>query len=94
MSNPMPSPTPAGYYGLQLSEDVEAEIEALDFKKLTHLISEVSQSIQFDINHVAFQNVSDEFDSVFDDLGERGRIAILRWLSDRLASLANSRITA
>jgi hypothetical protein len=83
----MPFQQTAGYYGLQLSPEAEAEITSFNFQELATLNHEVAfRLITFRVNICTLfttQKTEDEINK----LSTSDCIALLRWLSDRLAFL-------
>ncbi|NMF60159.1 hypothetical protein [Pseudanabaena yagii] len=82
----MAFPQPAGYYGLQLSEQTEAEISKLSDKALLEVVHDLVSAIRHRtdfVNYVLHYNTCSEIDM----LSTEKKVDLLRWLSDRLAFL-------
>lgn len=82
------NPNPAGYYGLKLSESVEQELAHLSDKPLLEVIHDVTTSIRHRTDFVTYVlhfNSSSEIEA----LSTENKIALLRWLCERLAWLNN-----
>ena len=83
----MPSPNPAGYYGLQLPPAIEEVITKLSDKPLLELIHDLTSAIRHRTDFVTYVI---DFNSAYeiDSLSTSKKIALLRWLCDRLSSLS------
>jgi len=82
----MSFPQPAGYYGLKLSEEAEAEITKLSDKPLLELLHDVITAIRFRVEVTSFV-ISNETHTQIVDLSPSHKIALVRWLGDLLAFL-------
>ena len=81
----MTLPNPAGYY-LPLPEPLEATITMLSKDQLTGVIADLSRSLDY---NQSFDNpyLEDIADQAITDLTEANKIALLRWMCERLAWL-------
>ncbi|WP_103668418.1 hypothetical protein [Pseudanabaena sp. BC1403] len=85
----MTFPQPACYYGLQLSESAESLITSLDYKQTFNLLYDVIYNVsQTDERFYAqgFMLVK-WFEDEIEALTTANKIALVRWLGDRLAFL-------
>lgn len=86
----MAFPQPAGYYGLQLSESAETLITSLDYKALFSLLYDVvlcTSTDDIDRFYAISLTCTKAFEDEIEDLSEANKIALIRWLGDRLAFL-------
>lgn len=82
----MTSPQTAGYYGLQLSEELEAEITALSDKPLLELLHDLVSTVRLRTDFVSYV-IHFNSASAIEELSTANKIALIRWLGDRLAFL-------
>lgn len=85
-------PQPLGFYGLQLSESLERFITTLDYKALSNLNGDLAFHLRVDDDEPErFYAISFEFikwlEDEIEDLSIPQKIALMRFCSDRLASL-------
>ncbi|MFM7888019.1 MAG: hypothetical protein ACKPCM_15315 [Pseudanabaena sp.] len=86
----MAFPQPAGYYGLKLRPDVEEAIEALNYEQTVTLAHSITYHIGDGTGerfYCFIQFTPSSFDDAIDALTTDNKIALLRWLGDRLAYL-------
>jgi hypothetical protein len=86
----MTFPQPAGYYSLELTEAAEKLITSLDYQNLFHLIYDLVFCTSIDcVERFYWQGgtLIRWFDDEIEALTTADKIALLRWLSDRLAFL-------
>ncbi len=77
---------PAGYYGLKLPESVEQELSQLSDKPLLEVIHDLTSTLRHRTDFVTYVlhfNTSSEIEA----LSTETKIALLRWLAERLAWL-------
>jgi len=80
-------PNPSGYYGLELPDIYENQLEELSYEELLGVIHELTTALHGEITFT-----SDPLTGGFDDyidrfLSKKQKIAFLRWLCDCLESL-------
>lgn len=89
----MTTANPSGYYGLQLPEAVEREIEALNLKDLRYLITKIADELyspyrlgdpELFTSDVLSPNSDEHIDEALDT---KALISLMKWLCDRLESL-------
>lgn len=85
-------PNPSGFY-LNLTPETEAEITTLGYEGLSLLIYEVSKLIFRESNSFISHDLSDSSDYEIIWLSKSDRIALLRWLTERLSFLTLTPIT-
>ncbi|TYQ29439.1 hypothetical protein PseudUWO311_00645 [Pseudanabaena sp. UWO311] len=89
----MTFPQPAGYYSLPLSESAESLITSLDYKQTFNLLYDVVFCESAEVIGTRFYAMSLSlvkwFEDEIDALSPANKIALIRWLSDRLAFLHN-----
>ena len=86
----MAFPQPVGYYSLELTEAAEKLITSLDYSALFNLLYDVVFCTSTDcVERFYFQGASliRWFDDEINELTTADKIALIRWLGDRLASL-------
>lgn len=86
----MTYPNPAGYYGLQLSESAENLITSLDYQSTFHLLYDVvfcTSTDEVDRFYAMSMSLVKWFEDEIDALTTADKIALVRWLGDRLAFL-------
>ena len=83
----MTFPQPAGYYGLQLSPEAEAEITSLDFNSLALLTHELTFKLITLRGSICTIFSTQELDDELNKLSTSEVVAAIRWFSDRLAFL-------
>jgi hypothetical protein len=86
----MSFPQPAGYYGLQLSESAETLITGLDYKSTFNLLYDLvlcTSTENVDRFYAMSMTLIKWFEDEIDELSEANKIALIRWLGDRLAFL-------
>lgn len=86
----MTSPQPAGFYSLELTEAAEQLITSLDYQNLFHLIYDLVFCTSTEcVDRFTWQGarLTRWFDDEIESLPIAKKIALLRWLSDRLAFL-------
>jgi hypothetical protein len=86
----MTLPQPAGFYSLELSEAAEKLITSLDYQNLFHLIYDLVFCTSTDCGDRFYwqgARLTRWFDDEIEALTTADKIALLRWLSDRLAFL-------
>jgi hypothetical protein len=72
-----------------MPESVEKEFNELDYVELSETLNEITYSITPNgETYPSFEHLSDEAERYFDDLSVEPRIALIRWIAERLASLA------
>jgi hypothetical protein len=79
----MPFPNPAGYYGLKLSESLDRELSDLTDKPLLEVIHDLIESIRRRTDFVTYVihfNSAAEIEA----LSKQDKLALLRWLCERL----------
>lgn len=83
---------PAGYY-LPLPEPLEAAIAMLSKDQLTGVIADLSRSLDY---NQPFDNpyLEDIADEAITDLTEANKIALLRWMCERLAWMHQGELNA
>lgn len=87
----MTYPNPAGYYGLQMPEDIQKEIAELDYIELAETLNDITYAITPTGNDPTFEYLSSEASAYFALLVIEDRIAFIRWLSEILSAIANKR---
>jgi hypothetical protein len=83
----MPFPNPAGYYGLQLTQDIEESVTELDYDQtvtLTHSIIYHLGEGKGDRFYSFIPLTPSSFDAAIDKLSTQDKISFLRWLAERL----------
>ncbi len=88
----MSFPNPAGFY-LKLTPETEAEITTLGYEGLSLLIHEVSKLNFRESKSFISHDLSDSSDYEILWLSKSDRIALLRWLTERLSFLVLTPIT-
>lgn len=83
----MTVPQSAGYYGLQLSEEVEKRICKGGKKEHYMLLADLTSYLAMDKDEFVSLYYPDEIDREIDQLSESNKIAFIRWIGDRLAHL-------
>jgi hypothetical protein len=84
----MTYPNPAGYY-LPLPEAIENKITNLDYLALSEILNDITYSLTpTGGDAVNTDWLSCEADEYFTSLDPEPRIALIRWISERLAYLA------
>jgi hypothetical protein len=86
----MTFPQPAGYYSLQLSEEAEKLITSLDDQSTFNLLYDVvfcTSTDEVDRFYAMSMRCVKWFEDEIDALTTAGKIALIRWLGDRLAFL-------
>ena len=88
----MTFPQPSGYYGLKLSESAENLITSLDYKQTFNLLYDVvfctsMSSDGVDRFYAMSMRLVKWFEDEIDALTTANKIALIRWLGDRLAFL-------
>lgn len=86
----MPFPQPAGYYGLQLSASAETLITNLDYQSLFNLVHDLVFCTSQNTDQFyapSFATYLKWFEDEINDLSTAKKIALLRWMSDRLEFL-------
>ncbi len=85
----MTYPNPAGYYGLKMPEQFETEITSLDYVELSEVLNDITYSLvpcgEVDVET---GHLSIEADEYIRSLDPEPRIALIRWIAERLAYLA------
>jgi hypothetical protein len=81
----MTYPNPAGYY-LPLPEDCESDIAKLTKDKLLNVISDLTLAMD-DEEPIDSIYLSPESDGEINNLSEENKIALLRWMAERLSWL-------
>jgi hypothetical protein len=83
----MTHPNPAGYYGLQMPEQLETEITELDCEELTQTLSDLVGHLNRDDDAFEFEGVyvSSEFDGFMHEMKQTDVIALIRWVAERLS---------
>lgn len=80
----MTSHNRAGYYGLKIPESVETEITSLSDKPLLELIHDLTSCIRYRTDFVTYV-IHFNSASEIETLSTENKIALLRWLCERLA---------
>jgi hypothetical protein len=85
----MTLPKPAGYYSLELSEAAENLITSLDYKQTFNLLYDVIYHVSQSDERFYAQGflLRKWFEDEIDLLTTADKIALIRWLGDRLAFL-------
>ncbi|WP_434686890.1 hypothetical protein [Pseudanabaena minima] len=87
----MTFPHPVGYYGLQLSESTENLICSLSYDELADLIFDLASHLSTDLRESQFfamhMQLVKWFEDEIDAFSTKNKIALLRWLAERLAWL-------
>jgi hypothetical protein len=84
----MTYPNPAGYY-LPLPEAIESEITKLDYVELSEILNAITYSLVPDGDAAVITDcLACQADEYITSLDPEPRIALIRWISERLAYLA------
>lgn len=85
----MTYPNPAGYYGLKMPEAIESEITTFSKDKLMQTFYDLASYYNRDYSSFAIESVypSCDFDDFVNPLNQSELIALIRWVTERLAWL-------
>lgn len=87
-------PNPANYY-LPTPEQVEAEITALEYVELAETLNEITYSLTpCGTDDITTDDLSQEADDWINELSPENRIALIRWIAERLDYLAHGKCNA
>lgn len=88
----MTCPQLAGYYGLELREDLENEVTALDKDDLELMLLDLASYLNRDDEDFGFESVyaSIDLDDYIEALKYSDFITFIRWIAELLAVKANA----